>query len=78
MAVRQRAADTDPVRDDRDTAFRRRAKTLDQSGGPGGKIGQGALSNPAILAKALAQQDGGGRAAIGDRFNLHGGTFNTS
>src|SRR5262249_22779601 len=39
---------------------------------------QGALSDPAILAKALAQQDGRGRAAIGDRFNVHGATSSTS
>src|SRR5262249_17298639 len=61
-----------------ETALQERAKTFDQLGGPGGEIGQGALSDPAILAKALAQQDGRGRAAIGDRFNVHGATSSTS
>ena len=60
VAVWQRAADADRFRGDGDTAFEQRAKTLDQGSGPSGKIGQGALSDPAIVAKALAQQDGGG------------------
>jgi hypothetical protein len=43
--------------------------------GPGGKIGQGALFDPASLAKALAQQEGGRRAAIGYRFDVDGAAF---
>jgi len=72
VTVRQRAADADAVRSDGDAALQQRAKTLDQRGRPSGEIGQGALSDPAILAKALAQQDGGRRAAIGYRFDVHG------
>src|SRR5215510_8557131 len=60
-----------------DTALQERAKTLDQRGGPGGKIGQGALFDPASLAKTLAQQDGGRRAAIGYRFDIHGVIFSS-
>jgi hypothetical protein len=41
-------------------------------------VGQGALSDPAVVAKALAQQDGGGRAAIGDRFDIHGCAFRSN
>ncbi len=72
VTVRQRAADADAIRGDGDTTLQERAKALDQRGGPRRKIGQGAFSDPAIVAKALAQQDGGGRAAIGHRFDIHG------
>jgi hypothetical protein len=52
VAVRQRAADANPIRGDGDPALQQRAKALNQRGGPGGKVGQGALSDPAILAKS--------------------------
>ena len=74
VAMRQRAADADAVDGDRDPALQQRAKAFDQRGGPRRQIGQGAFPDPAILAKALAQQDGGGRAAIGHRFDIHGVT----
>ena len=60
VAVRQGAADTDPLLGHGDAALQEGAKALDQRGGPSGKIGQGALSDPALLAKAFAQQHGRG------------------
>ena len=72
VAMRQRAADVNTVCGDGDTALQQRAEPLHQLGWPGGEIGQGALSDPSTLAKALAQQDSGGRAAIGYGFNVHG------
>ncbi len=63
--MRQRAADVNTVRGDGDTALQQRAEPLHQLGWPGGQIGQGALSDPAILAKALAQQDSGGELRLG-------------
>jgi hypothetical protein len=78
VAVRQGAADADAVRGDSDAAFQEGAKALDQRGRPRRQIGQGALSDPALLAKALAQQDGGRRAPIGHRFDIHGAIFSIS
>jgi len=60
VAVRQRAADGDTLLGDGDAALQQGAKSLDQGGGPIRQIGQGTLSDPAILAKAFAQQDGRG------------------
>jgi hypothetical protein len=58
MAVRQGAADADALLGDGDAALQEGAETLDQSGGPIRQIGQSALPDLAIFAKALAQQDG--------------------
>jgi hypothetical protein len=60
VAVRQRAANADALRGDGETALQQRTKSLDQGRRPIRKIGQGALSDPAMVAKALAQQDGRG------------------
>src|ERR1700737_3769332 len=68
MAVRQRAADADPLLGDGDAPLQQSAKTFDQHGGP-------IRLNPAMVAKALAQQDRGGRAAIGHSFDIHGVVF---
>jgi hypothetical protein len=54
VAVRRRAADADALRGDGGTPFQQSAQALDQGDGPIRKIGQGALSDPAIVAKALA------------------------
>jgi len=59
VAVRQRAADGDTLLGDGDAALQQGAKSLDQDGGPIRQIGQGALPDPPVLAKGLAQQDGG-------------------
>jgi hypothetical protein len=77
MAVRQGAADEDAILGDGDAALEQRAKTFDQRAGPIRQVGQGALPDPTLLAKALAQQDGGGRAPIGHRFDIHGGIICT-
>ena len=45
---------------------------------PVGEVQQGALLDLARLAIALAQQDGRGRAAIGDRFDIHGSIIATA
>jgi hypothetical protein len=45
---------------------------------PVGEVQQGALLDLARLAVALAQQDGGGRVAIGDRFDIHGSMLPTA
>jgi hypothetical protein len=65
MPVRQRAADADPVGGHRDTALQQGAKALHQSGRPIGNVGLRALFDPALLAIALAQQDGGGEPRLG-------------
>jgi len=57
VAMRQGAADANRVGGNSDPAFQQRAKTFDQWGRPRRKIGQSALSDPPILAKALAQED---------------------
>ena len=43
----------------------------DRFGGQLGEIGEGASLDLAVLAIALAQQDSGGRAAVGDGGNVH-------
>ena len=40
--------------------------------GPLGEVGQGAFLDFAVFAPALAQEDGGRRVAVGDRFDIHG------
>ena len=40
-------------------------------GGPMGKVGDGAVADLAVLAKALAEQDGGRGVPLGDDRNLH-------
>src|SRR4029077_6925176 len=75
MAVRQRAADADPLRGDGDASLQQRAKTFEQRGGPIRQVGQSALPNPAIVTKALAQQDRGGQASMGHRSERHGASF---
>src|SRR5205807_6019652 len=45
---------------------------------PVGEVQQRALLDLASLAVALAQQDGRGRVAIGDRFDIHGSMIATA
>ena len=54
------------------TALEDGAQALDMGGVPGGEVEQGALMDLAVLAPAFAQQDGGGRGAVGDGLNVHG------
>ena len=48
------------------------AQALDVGGGPVGQVAQGALTDLAVLAVGFAQQDGGGRGAVRDGFDIHG------
>jgi len=76
MAVRQGADDGEGVAfGGYDGAAPEHAtQPLDVGGGPVGEIAQGAFTNLAALAIALAQQDGGGRVPVGHRFDIHGGS----
>jgi len=62
MAVRQRAADFKAPLAGRDqpVATQHGPQRLDLLGWPVGEIGQGTVQDLAVLAIALAQQDGGG------------------
>ena len=61
MAVRQGAGDGEgfAVCWNDDAAFEHAAQPLDVGFGPVGKIAKGSLPDLAVLAVALAQQDGG-------------------
>ena len=48
------------------------AESFDLSGGPRGEVGDGALADLVALAPALAEEDGRGRAAVGDDIHIHG------
>jgi hypothetical protein len=74
MAMRQRALDADGVLawGDDGAALEHGAQALDVGGIPMGEVEQGALVDLAVLAPAFAQQDGGGRGAIGDGLDVHG------
>jgi hypothetical protein len=58
----------------RDQSFvaQQAAQGFDFARGPIGEVGQSALAGSAALAPALAEEDGGGRVAIGDGFDVHG------
>ena len=47
------------------------AQAFDEVGGPLGEVGEGAFLDLAVLAVGLAEQDGWGRGAVGDRFDVH-------
>ena len=68
MAVRERAADFKAPLAGRHqpVATQHGPQRLDLLGWPVGEIGQGTVQDLAVLAIALAQKDGGGRAPVGD------------
>jgi hypothetical protein len=74
VTVRQAANDGEgfALGGDDGAAFEHTAKACDVGGGPVGEIAESALTDLAALAKALAQQDGGGRAPIRHGFDIHG------
>ena len=74
MAMRQRTDDGEglPVRGDDGAAFEQHLETGNSLARPVGQVQQGALLDLAAIAVALAQQDGGGRVPVGDRFDVHG------
>ena len=76
MTVGKRARDGErvPLRGDDGAAFQDAAQTLDVSGGPVGKIAERTLPDLAVLAVALAQENGRGRVPVWDGFDIHGGT----
>ena len=73
MAVRERATDFEAALAGRHhpVATQHGAQGLDLLGWPVGEIGQGTVEDLAVLAIALAQQDGGGRAPVGDGGDIH-------
>jgi hypothetical protein len=61
-----------PGRDD-GAAFKHAAQALDIGCGPVREVAKGAFADLAVLAVALAQEDGGGRVPIRDGFDIHRG-----
>ena len=74
MTVRQRPPDGYGVlvRGNDSAALEQHLEAGDPLGRPVRQVQQGAFLDPAGLTIALAQQDGGGRAAIGNRLDIHG------
>src|SRR4051794_11241361 len=75
--MRQRPLDAERWRPgaDGDTALEQRPDALDQRCRQFAQVRQGALLRPALLvAKALAQQHGGGRGAVRHGLDEHGGS----
>ena len=74
VAVRQAAGDGEGVAlgGDDGAALEHAAQAFDVGRGPVGQIAQGALTDLAVLAVALAQQDGGRRVPVRDGFDIHG------
>ena len=72
--MRQRALDGEGLlaRRQHDAALEHAAQTLDVLGRPVGEVEQRALPDGSAVPIALAQQDGGRRAAVGDGLDVHG------
>ena len=74
VAVGEAAGDGEGVvlgRDD-GAALEHAAQALDVGRGPVGEVAEGAFADLAVLAIALAQEDGGGRVAVRDDVDIHG------
>ena len=73
MAVRQAAGDGEGVvlGGDDGAALKHAAQAFDVRRGPAGEIAQGAFADFALVAKALAQKDGGRRVPVRDGFDIH-------
>src|SRR5439155_1618494 len=80
MTMRQRADDGNGilVLGNDGAAFEQCLEAGDPLLRPVGEVQQRALLDLASLAVALAQQDGRGRVAIGDRFDIHGSMIATA
>ena len=74
MAVRQRALDGEGLIawGQHDPALEDAAQTLDVLGWPMGEVEQRAFTHALAIPIALAEQDRGRGAAIGDGFDVHG------
>jgi hypothetical protein len=73
MAVRQAASDGEGIllSGDDGAALEHAAQAFDMGRGPAGEVAQRAFADLARVAKALAQQDGGGRVPVRDGFDIH-------
>ena len=74
VAVRQATDDGEGVAlgGDDGAALEHAAQAFDVRSGPIGEVAEGALTDLAVLAVALAQENGRGRAPIRDSFDIHG------
>ena len=61
------------VGEDEDVPFEHAAQTFDVGARLVGEVAQGALTDLANLAVALAQEDGGRRVPVGNGLDIHGG-----
>ena len=73
MAVRQAAGEGEGVvlGGDDGAALEHAAQAFDMGGQPAGEVAQGAFADLALLAVALAQQDGGRGVPVRDGFDIH-------
>ena len=74
MAVGLGAHDVEGIMEggDGEAALEQDAQAFDEVSGPFGEVGEGAFFDLAVLAVGLAEQDGGGRGAVGDGLDVHG------
>ena len=74
VAVRQAADDGEGVAlgGDDGAAFEHAAQTFDVGRRPVGEVAEGTFTDLAVLAVALAQENGRGRVPVGDGFDIHG------
>lgn len=76
VAVRQSADDVEGVIDtDEGLALEEAAEGLDLVLRPVGQVGEGLLDDAAVLALALAEEDGGRGVAVGDGLDVHGNHY---
>ena len=73
MAVGEAAQDVEGIVEggDGEAALEQDAQAFDEVSGPFGEVGEGAFLDLAVLAVGLAEQDGRGRGAVGDAFDVH-------
>ena len=74
MAVRQRAGNGEGILSggDDDATFEHAAQALDMGGRPVREVAQRALTDLAVLAVGLTQQNGRRRVPVRDGFDIHG------
>ena len=76
MAMGERAHDVEGVvTPDQRFVLEQSAQGVDFPPGPLGEVGEGAFPDFAVLAPALAQEDGGGRVPVGDGLDVHGNQY---
>jgi hypothetical protein len=76
VTVRSRALNLESVGGgDEGLAFEDTTESVDLDGRPSRKIGEGALDDSAIVAGALAKEDGRRGIAVRDGFHVHGYTL---